>query len=143
MADPRKIVDNEGIGFRAETYKFDSSIVYDITKKGGSAQAEAGLAVTINGNGQVGLVADAERVLGKLIGTEQDGFCTVQIEGGCTLPGGTGATLTPGSKIVGALLGAAKGYIRTAAASAAEDAVSAHEIFDASVSTAVKVNLGR
>jgi hypothetical protein len=143
MSDPRKIVDNEGIGFRAETFKFDSSIVYDITKKGGSVQAENGLAVTTNGNGQVGLVGDAERVLGKLIGTEQDGFCTVQIEGGCTLPGGTGAALTAGSRIVGALLAGAKGYIRNAAATDAEEAVSAHEIFDASVSTAVKVNLGR
>lgn len=140
MSDPRKTTDYEGIDYRGESFAYDSSIVYDITKAGGSVQV--GLAVTMTGNRQVGLVGDAEAVTGKLIGVEQDGFCTVQTEGGCTLPGGTAAALTAGSKIVGALLVAAKGYIRNAAASAAEDAVSDHEIRDASVSTAVKVMLG-
>lgn len=143
MADPRKTTDNEGIGFRAQTFKYDNSIVFDRTKKGCSAQAEAELAVTMTGDEQVGLVGDAERVTGKLLSADSDGFCTVQIEGGCTLKGGTGAALTNGKRIVGALLAGAKGYIRDAAATAAEDAVAGHEIQNDAVSTAVKVMLGR
>jgi hypothetical protein len=139
MSDPRKTTDYEGIDFLAETFAFDSSIIYDITKAGGSVHV--GLAVTMTGNRQVGLVDDAQAVLGKLLTVDQDGFCTVQTEGGCTLPGGTAAALTAGSKIVGALLGAAKGYIRNAAATLAEEAVADNEIRDASVSTAVKVML--
>lgn len=140
MADPRKDVSFEGIGYRGECFKYDNTIVFDKTKIGGAAQV--GLAVTMNATDQVTLVADAQRVAGRLQSVEADGFCTVQTEGGCELKGGTGATLTPGSKIVGALLGAEKGYIRTAAATAAEDAVAEHEIRDAADTTKVMVMLG-
>lgn len=139
MADPRKSADFEGIGYRGETFSYDGTIVFDKTKTAGSAQV--GLAVTMTGNRQVGLVADAQRIRGRLQSVEGDSFCTVQVLGGCDLPAGTGAALTAGSRIVGALLVAAKGYIRNAAATAAEDLVSAHEIRDPSVTTAVKVML--
>jgi hypothetical protein len=141
MADPRKTTDYEGIDYIGETFAFDNTIVFDKTKAGGSVSV--GLAVTETGNRQVGLVADAQRVLGRLQSVDADGFCTVQTGGGCALPGGTGAALTAGSRIVGALLVAAKGYIRNAAATAAEDLVAAHDIRDASVSTAVKVMLAK
>lgn len=140
MADPRKDASYEGIGYRGETFKHDNTIVFDKTKVGGSEQV--GLAVTMNAADQVTLVADAQRVAGRLQSVEGDGFCTVQTEGGCELKGGTGATLTPGSRIVGALLVAAKGYIRTAAATAAENAVAEHEIRDAADATKVMVMLG-
>ena len=142
MGDPRKTTDNELIGYRGQTFKFDNSIVYDAAQGGGAAQV--GLAVTMTGDEQVGLVGDAERVVGKLITVDKDGFCTVQIEGGCTLPAGDGATVTNGNKIVGDLgVGGAKGYIRNAAVTAAENATGAHEIQNDAVATAVKVMLGR
>jgi hypothetical protein len=141
MADPRKDADYEGIGYKGETFKYDNTIVFDKTKMGNSAQV--GLTVTTTGNKQVGLIEDAQRVAGKLILVEGDGFCTVQTEGGCELPAGDAATVTAGSKIVGALGAAgAKGYIRNAAATAAEDAVAEHEIRDAADTTKVKVMLG-
>ena len=45
------------------------------------------------------LVGDGEPVLGKLIKVEADNMATVQVAGGCTLPGGTSATLTHGGEI--------------------------------------------
>jgi|SRR6185503_5786572 len=138
MADPR-VIDFEGIDEAFATFKFDSSIVYDKTKVGGAAQV--GLAVTLSDDGIVGLVADGEAVAGKLVQVEPD-VCNVQIEGGMTLPAGTGATLTNNKKIVGALLIAAKGYIREAASGTAAELVLARgRIIDNSVTNAVKVIL--
>lgn len=140
MADPRATVAFDGIDAEYLTYAYDSSIVYDQTKAGGSASV--GLAVTIVASKTVGLAADAQRVEGKLGEVFSDGFCTVQAGGICTLPGGTAATLTPGSKIVGALSGGNKGYIRSvAAATLAEVAVADSEILDAADATAVAVDL--
>ncbi len=99
-----------------ETFKHDSSIVYSATTSGGSASV--GLAVTLEGQADdtVTLVGDSEKVDGKLIRVESDGFCTVQRHGKCTLPGGSGATLTVGSKFYGDLgAAAAEGYIQTPA----------------------------
>ncbi len=141
MADPRQVTDRMGIDLVVETFKYDSSIVYDSTKSGGSASA--GLAVTINGNGQVGLVADAEGIHGKLLSVEDDGFCSVAVNGVVDLPAGNAVTVTAKSRIVGALGPAsAKGYIRNVApATLAEVAVARHSILDASVTTAVEVQL--
>lgn len=146
MADPRKAVDFEGIGDKTATFKFDSTIVFDNTQKGGAAVV--GKAVTETGNSQVGLAGDGDRITGILRVVEKDGFCSVQFAGGCALPAGSGATVTNGSRIVGALGpggGADKGYIRNAVSGTAlvdgEDAKAAHEILDASVATAVKVML--
>jgi len=81
-------------------------------------------------------------VLGKLIKVESDGFCVVQTEGYMTLPGGTSATLTAGSKIVGDLLVSAEGYIRVVATgTAAELGVARGIIVDATTTTAVLVKL--
>lgn len=113
MADPRDTVDFEGIGGRYVTYSHDNTIVYDADEAGGAAQV--GLAVTQTGaaDNQVSLVGDGEKVLGKLVLVESDGFCTVQTDGYTTLPGGSGATLTIGSAIVGDLGAAsAEGYIQ-------------------------------
>lgn len=141
MANPRAVVDFEGIGVRRETYIIDNStITFDSTEDNGSAQV--GLAVQMSGQSTVALTVDASEVLGRLERVHADGMCVVQTHGGCSLPAGDGATVTAGLKIVGALGAAsAPGYIRNAAATAGEAAVARHTILDSTTTTAVKVML--
>lgn len=136
MADPREAVSHVGIGYFAQTYPHDDTIVYSATTAGGSAQV--GLAVTLESDNTVSLVGSGEQVEGKLIKVEPGGLCVVQTGGIVTLPGGTSATLTAGLKIVGDLLVAAEGYIQ---AVSTEDTVSRGTIIDASTTTAVVVRL--
>lgn len=136
MADPRAVANLVGIGYEAETFAHDNTIVYDITKEGGAVQV--GLAVTVESDALVSLVGDGENVLGKLKQVMSDGLCVVQTGGIMTLPGGTSATLTAGLKIVGDLLVSAEGYIQ---AVSTQDTVSRGIILDASVTTAVVVRL--
>lgn len=142
MADPRNTVDFTGIGYRAETFLIDNStITYSATEANGSAQV--GLAVNLSTDKTVQLVGDGEDVLGKLIKVESDNKAVVQTKGYCTLPGGTGATLTLGEKIVGDLLSAAEGYIRVVATgTAAELGHARGRIIDNDTTTAVVVDLG-
>lgn len=140
MADPRAAVDFEGIGYEAQTYLHDNTIVYSATAANGSASV--GLGVTIESANTVTLVGDGEGVLGKLIKVESDGFCVVQTGGHMTLPAGTGASLTVQKKIVGALLSSAEGYIReVATGTAAELGLARGYIIDAGTTTAVVVKL--
>lgn len=142
MADPRAVTSFEGIGSLDATYKIDNStIVYDATKTGGTASV--GLAVTLSADGTVALAADADRVVGKLWSVESDNFARVQVKGYMVLPGGSGATLTRGLAIVGALGAAsAKGYIRVAASGTAAELVKcAGSIHDSGTATAVVVLL--
>jgi hypothetical protein len=136
MSDLRAAVVVDGINGEYATLAIDNStITYDATKVGGSAQV--GLAVTFSGVNTVGLVGDGEAVVGKLLKAESDNFALVQIGGGMTLPGGTSATLTVGKKIVGDLLVAAEGYIReVATATAAELGVARGFIVDGTTDTA-------
>jgi len=137
MADPRNTVAFDGIGYEAQTFLIDdSTITYSATEANGSASV--GLAVTLSTHSTVALAADGEFILGKLIKVESDDKAVVQTGGFMTLPGGTSATLTPGLKIVGDLLVAAKGYIRVVAT---EDTVSRGFIVDSSTTTAVVVKL--
>lgn len=146
MADPRITPGYNGA--RRDGMPFiidDSTITFDATKAGGSAQV--GLAVTLSANGTIALAVDASPILGKLESVEWDKRATV-IEGPgayVTLPGGNAATLTPGTKIVGALGAAsAKGYIRSASASeatAVEAQLARHTIIDSGTTTAVVVRL--
>ena len=137
MSDPREAVSFLGIGYTAYTYPHDNTIVYDANVVGGSAQV--GLAVTLETAGAVSLVGDGEEVEGKLIKVEPGGFCVVQTGGVMTLPGGSGATLTVGTKIVGDLGAAsAEGYIQSVAA---QHSVSRGTIIDPSTATAVVVRM--
>lgn len=136
MADPRATPSLVGIGYEAETFAHDDTIVYSSTVAYGSAQV--GLAVTLESNSVVSLVGDGENVLGRLRSVESDGLCVVQTGGIMTLPGGTAATLTVGLKIVGDLLVAAEGYIQ---AVSTQDTVSRGMIIDSSTATAVVVRL--
>lgn len=137
MADPRDGVVFDGIGYEAETFSHDGTIVYDATKANGSAQV--GLAVTLAAAKTAGLVGDGEFVLGKLIKVELGGKCVVQTGGHMELPGGDGASLTPGKKIVGDLgVGSAEGYVREVNT---EHAVSRGAIIDASTPAATVVRM--
>ena len=141
MSDPRADVRHAEAG-RRQTYQIDNStITYDSTQKGGSAQV--GLAVTLAGDDTVALAGDGAAIEGKLILVTSDNFCVVQVSGYLTLPGGDGATLTLGKKIVGDLGAAsAAGYIREVnTAVAAELGVMRGRIINNDTPTAVVVDL--
>ncbi len=140
MADPRNAVDFEGIDGVYATYLVDNAtITFDPTKVGGSASA--GLAVTISADRTVALTTDGSAAEGKIVLVEADGKANIQVGGYTRLPGGLAATLTRGTKFVGATGAAgARGYIRSAAsATAAELLVARGSIEDASDPTAVGI----
>jgi hypothetical protein len=142
MADPRDSVSFVGIGYETETFLIDNStITYSATASNGTAQE--GLAVTLSGNKTVALTQDGNAVVGKLIKVESDGKAVVQTGGHVELPGGNGATLTRGTKIVGALgASSARGYIRSVnTATAAELGVARGLILDVADTTKVMVRL--
>lgn len=142
MPDPRLTTQYDEIQAESVTAKIDgTSITYDATQVNNSAGA--GLAVTLTADSTVGLTQDANAVYGKLIMVEWDGYCAVQVEGYMKLPAGSAATVTPGTKIVGALGAAsAKGFIRSvAAATLAEVAVAHGLIVDHSDTTNVVVRM--
>lgn len=146
MADPRITPGYDGARRDGMTFIIDdSTITFDATKAGGSAAV--GKAVTLSAGGTIALCADADPVLGKLESVEWDKRATV-IEGPgayVTLPGGDSATLTVGTKIVGALgPDSAKGYIRSTSSSeatAVEAQLARHTIIHAGTTTAVVVRL--
>lgn len=140
--DPRARISMLGVDYHATTYKHGSSIVYSATLAGGAATTMIGKAVVMGADDTVELSQDAERIVGKLISVESDGFCAVQDEGYCELPAGDSATVTVGSLIVGALGAAsAHGYIRTAAANTAEALKGRGAIVNNDTTTAVVVKL--
>jgi len=145
MPDPRNTTHRLGTEYqRRLTFRADNSdITYDATQPGGSAVV--GRAVVLSGNGIVRLTGAASAVLGKLMLVEpaQSGapWCTVTVGGTIDLPKGDG-TITAGTKIVGDLVTAARGYVRSvAAATLAEVAVADHHVYDATTATAVEINL--
>lgn len=125
------------------TFLYDNStITYSATAANGSAAV--GLAVKFSAADTVALATDGSAVIGKLLAVEPDGKCLVQYGGYVTLPGGNGATLTRGKKIVGAVDGSSNpGYIReVATGTAAELGVARGYIQNAADTAAVLVNLG-
>lgn len=139
MADPREVTNRIGAGYFAETFPHDATIVYDALVAGGSAQV--GLATTLEASNLVTLIGDGEGLLGKLVKVEPGGMCVVQTGGVMTLPGGSGATLTAQTKVVGDLGAAsAEGYIQSA--SSAPHALLARGIIEnATDPTEVEVRL--
>ena len=141
MADPRASVLFDDVG-EVEQYTFlidNSTITFDATKTGGSASV--GLAVKMSAAKTVALADDGAAVIGQLIQVFADNTATVKVGDVLTLPGGNGATLTLGKKIVGALnASSAPGYIReVATGTAAELGKARGAILDAGTTTAVKV----
>jgi len=112
----RKQNDYTDINYDAITMKIDNvTIVYDVTQVRGASSAAIGKAVGWAAAADtVQLCADGDAICGVLLEVFADGFCTVQHRGFAPLPAGTSATVTPGLPAVGALLSAAKGYIRQA-----------------------------
>jgi hypothetical protein len=142
MADPRLTVAFEGVAPVTATYKIDNStITFNSAKAGGADATMIGKAVTLSAASTVALAADGDAVIGKLLTVESDNYCTVQTGGYMSLPGGSGASLTLGKKIVGALgVSSVKGYIReVATGTAAELGKQNGAIHDASDTTAVVV----
>lgn len=142
MANPRNDVDFTDIEPTRLTFKADGvTIVYDKTKTGGSAAVGLACRLMPGTAKTVETVGDAEHVLGQIEQVFADSKVSVRVEGVLVLPGGASATLTPGSKIVGALGAAsAEGYVRSvAAATLAEVAVAEGFILDATDATSVKV----
>jgi hypothetical protein len=145
MPSGRKQVDYTGIRYDALTVKIDNStIVYDGSKANGADATMIGKAVTWSADDTVALAADGDYVLGKLLSVTPDGFASVQKWGMATLPAGASATVTRGTKIVGALGAAsAKGYIRNAASATAAELVKQRgEIVNVADTTNVVVDLG-
>lgn len=142
MANPRKIVAYGEVLTKRATYKTDGvTILFDVTKVGGSVSANNNLAVTLSADNTVALCADADPVLGVLEKVEGDGMATIIVEGYVPFKKGNAATLTRNSKIIGALGAAsAKGYVRNAAAATlAEVAVGVGKVQDVSDSVLVWV----
>jgi hypothetical protein len=140
----RNQVDYTDIRYDAITVKVDGvTITYDATQPNGIPAAVTGRALTWSAADTVALAADAEAVVGKLIKLENTGgvvWATMQNKGMATFGGGTAAALTLGTGIVGALLVAAKGYVRSAVA--AESPKMHGSIVNAADTAAVVVDLG-
>jgi hypothetical protein len=124
------------------TFRVDAAtIVYDATLPGGSAVVGRAVGLKAASGGLVELVADGQRVLGKLLQVEADGACSIAVTGVVTLPGGD-APPAVGLPIVGATLAAARGYIRAAASATAADLLAMRgTVFDPTTSTAIEVHL--
>ena len=145
MANPRKIIDHRGQGFRAFTFLVDgTSIVHSATAKDGSASAGLAVGLVAGTEDTVELVVDGQNVLGRLLHVEADGTCAVQVEGVCELAAGNGATVTRGAPVVGALGAAsARGYVRAIApATLADVAQGRHRILKAADPTKMQIHLG-
>ena len=141
LTNPRNTIAFDEIDAGSVSFLIDNAtIVYDATQSNGAVAATIGKAVTLSAARTAALAADADPIIGKLISVESDNKCNVQVDGFMELPGGTAAGLTLGCTIVGALLVAAKGYIRVSVA--AESPKARGAIIDASVTTAVIVRLG-
>lgn len=144
MANPRKVIGHEGIGYRAETFLIDgSTIVWAETEKNGSAVAGRAVGLVVGTANVVELVDTGDQVLGRLDNVAQDGACTVQIEGQCFLPQGDGDDVVRGGKIVGAQgVGGALGFIAPPSADAAGALAARHRVEDDTTATAISVYLG-
>lgn len=142
--DPRAAVSYGEIDACYVTFLIDNStITYDATKARGAATTMLDKAVTFSADGTMALAADGDAVTGRLDAVEWDNTCRVQVEGFMQFPGGNGASLTLGKKIVGALnASSAKGYIReVATATAAELGKARGFIVESGTATAVWVML--
>ena len=115
MADPRKVIDWQGImGPDVTVWVDNSTITYSATAPGGSAAV--GKAVKLTDDSTVALATDGSMVLGELRNVKPDNSATVRIKGAVRLPAGNGASLTIGKAIVGAVNAqSAGGYIREVA----------------------------
>ena len=88
------------------------TITFDIAYPRGSSVVDR--AVTLSTDDTYALAATGEEIAGVLFLVDRDGKCTIHKGEGLEAPAGTGASVTPGKKIVGAQRSSAKGYIKEA-----------------------------
>ncbi len=143
MPAGRSQVAYDDIRYDAITMKIDNvTITHDVTKANGiGVIAGSGPAVSLSADDTVQLAADAQAIFGKLLKVEPDGFATIQRWGFVTLP--SSGTITRGTRIVGALSTALRGFVRSAvAATAAEVAVARGDVVNIADTANVVVDLG-
>ncbi len=142
MPAGRNQVAYDEIRYDAITMKIDGvTITHTATAANGAATTMIGKAVSLSADDTVQLAADGEAIFGKLLKVEHDGFASIQRWGFVALP--SSGTITRGTRIVGALATAARGYIRSAvAATAAETAVARGTVVNIADTAAVWVDLG-
>lgn len=110
-ADARNAISLVGIRPLRVTLTIDNStITHSGTAAGGSSVINR--AVTLSADLTVALADAGERVIGKLLSVTEDLRALVQTGGYMTLPKGTNYSGSPGLRIVGDVLVAAKGYVK-------------------------------
>lgn len=142
MSDPRNTVAFDEVDAHYSTFIIDNStITYDAAKANGIGQTHIGRACALSAAKTVKLAGDGDKVIGRLDGVESDLKARVQDEGYMSLPGGTGAALTLGKSVIGAVDGSGNpGFIReVASGTAAELVKQSGEIIDAGTTSAVVV----
>lgn len=113
-ADARNAISLVGIRPLRVTLNIDNStITPSSTAAGGSTVINR--AVTLSADNTVALAGAGEKVIGKLISVNPDSAdlrATVQVGGFMTLPKGDNYGGSPGLRIVGDVVSAAKGYVK-------------------------------
>ena len=110
---------NRKAGQIRETFKHNNTITFDRTKNGGSEHALGNFAVTMTGNGEVGLATADNLIAGELLTVDSDGYCSVVVRGtGLQFKLGTASGATAGDALVGAVGdsvgGQTGGYVKAA-----------------------------
>jgi hypothetical protein len=121
MANPRNKVSFNQIYPDRTTFVADGvTILYDVTQAGGSAQVGKAVMMAAGGvNGVVALTADGAFVVGVLEKVEPDLKCTILTGDYIQVP--AAAAMANGQRIVGALSGGNRGYVRAAVAATLAD----------------------
>lgn len=120
MANPRSKVLFNQIDPDRTTYVADGvTIVADKTQPGGSAQVGKAVMLVGPGAGVIALTNDGAFVLGTLEAVDPDGKCVVQTGDYIQVP--AAASMSVGQRMVGALSGGNRGYVRAAVAATLAD----------------------
>ncbi len=126
MANPRMAVAHDENFAAYDTFIADGvTIVFDRTVPRGTSATGRAVSIKSTTDNTVELSADAQPILGRLERVEPDGKCVVQVGGYMKLPAGTTPNLVRGGKLVGALLTAARGYVRAPVAATNADVLAA------------------
>lgn len=104
----RTTKDYKGIGYDGTTHSIDgSTITFDQTQVGGSAQVGKLVKLKSGTASVVELVGAGDRIYGQLVDVKHNGICTVQTEGVAEVPMAASHGAAVGQRIVGAATGLA------------------------------------
>lgn len=116
MANPRNTTDYKGVGYRGQTFKVDgSTITFDMSAVGGSAQAGMLVGLKPGSTSTVALANATTPVFGALMTVKHDGACTVQHQGGAEITLAAAQSPEVGDYITGGAT-AGLGYVASEAA---------------------------